>query len=219
MRRRQAHYRAVTDRLVEVRGARPGFGYALGEAPLVIGRGTDCQIVVASEHSSRHHAEVRARGGTWRLRDLGSKNGTTVNGARIEGEVELHEGDEVAVPGGAWVYRRTEETLTLHVPAAARISVDAKRAEVRVDGREVTVTARELLALAALAADPGALVTKDDLAKKVWPETGGVVSDESIEQLVSRLRRKLGDDGREPRYLLTVRGLGYRLFAAPEVRR
>lgn len=203
----------MTDRLVEVRGARPGFGYPLGDGPVLIGRGSDCPVVVASEHASRHHAEIASRDGTWLVRDLGSKNGTTVNGTRIEGEVALHEGDEVAVPGGAWVYRRTEETLTLHMPARARIDVDARRAEVRVDGREVAVTARELLALAALAEDPGALVTKDDLAKKVWPESGGIVSDDSIEQLISRLRRKLGDDAREPRYLLTVRGLGYRLFA------
>ena len=208
----------MTDRLVEVRGARPGLGYALGDGPLLIGRGGDCPIVVASEHASRHHAEIVARDGAWLVRDLGSKNGTTVNGTRVDGEVALHEGDEIAIPGGAWVYRRTEETLTLHMPARARISVDAKRAEVRVDGRDVTVTARELLALAALADDPGALVTKDDLAKKVWPESGGVVSDDSIEQLISRLRRKLGDDAREPRYLLTVRGLGYRLFAEPEAK-
>lgn len=141
-----------------------------------------------------------------------------MNGARIEGEVALHEGDEVAVPGGAWVYRRAEETLTLHMPARARIDVDARRAEVRVDGREVAVTARELPALAALAEDPGALVTKDDLARKVWPESGGIVSDDSIEQLISRLRRRLGDDARQPRYLLTVRGLGYRLFAEREAK-
>lgn len=94
--------------------------------------------------------------------------------------------------------------------------MDARRAEVTVDGRPISVTARELFALAALAQDPGALVSKDDLAKKVWPETNGVVSDDSIEQLVSRLRRKLGDDAREPRYLLTVRGLGYRLFASDD---
>jgi hypothetical protein len=206
----------VTDRLVETRGARPGQGHPLGDTPLLIGRGSDCQVVVASEHASRHHAEVRRRDDEWLVRDLGSKNGTTVNGARIEGEVALHEGDEIEVPGGAWVYRRADETLTLHLPARARISVDAKRAEVRVDGRPVAVTARELLALAALAEDPGMLVTKDDLAKKVWPESDGVVSDDSIEQLVSRLRRKLGDDAREPRYLLTVRGLGYRLFASPD---
>lgn len=203
----------MPDRLVEIRGARPGFGYPLGEGPAVIGRGSDARIVVASEHASRHHAEIVSRDGAWLIRDLGSKNGTTVNGVRIEGDVALGEGDEIAVPGGAWVYRRTEETLTLHMPARARIDVDARRAEVHVDGRPIAVTARELLALAALAEDPGALVTKDDLARKVWPETGGVVSDDSIEQLVSRLRRKLGDDARDPRYLLTVRGLGYRLFA------
>lgn len=204
----------MNERLVEVRGSRPGTGYPLTGDRLLIGRGTDCAIVVASEHASRHHAEIALReDGSWGVRDLGSKNGTTVNGARVAEQAALSEGDEIAVPGGAWVYRRTEETLTLQVSKRARIDVDTKHAEVKVDGRPISVTARELLALAALAEDPGALVTKDDLAKRVWPETGGVASDESIEQLISRIRRKLGDDAREPRFLLTVRGLGYRLFA------
>lgn len=203
----------MTDRLVELRGARPGFGYVLAEGPLVIGRGSDAQVVVTSEHASRHHAEIVRSGDGWVVRDLGSKNGTSVNRRRILSEVPLSEGDEIEIPGGSWVYRRTDETLTLQMSKRARIDVDPKHAEVKVDGKPIGVTARELLALAALAEDPGALVTKDDLAKKVWPETGGVVSDESIEQLISRIRRKLGDDAREPRYLLTVRGLGYRLFA------
>ena len=207
----------MSDRLVEVRGARPGTGYPLGDVPIVIGRGADCQVPVASEHVSRRHAEVREHEGAYVLRDLGSKNGTMLNGRRIDGEVRLAEGDEIGVTGAAWVYRRGDETLTVRLPPIVpTLSVDAKRAEVHVGGREIVVTAHELRALAALAEDPGALVTKDELARNVWPETGGIVSDESIEQLVSRLRRKLGDDAREPRYLLTVRGLGYRLFASDE---
>ena len=207
------------DQLVEIRGARPGHGYPLDTVPLLIGRGRDCTIVVASEHASRRHAEVAERDGRLVVRDLGSKNGTRVNGAPLAGETVLHEGDEIEIPGGAWVYRRTEETLTLRLSRTPSLSVDVKRAEVRVGDREIPVTARELLALAALAADPGALVTKDDLARAVWPEASGAVSDESIEQVISRLRRKLGDDAREPRYLLTVRGLGYRLFAIEEAPR
>lgn len=209
--------RIVGDRLVEIRGARAGSGYPLGDGPVVIGRGADCQVPVASEHASRRHAQVRGQDGAFLLRDLGSKNGTMLNRRRIEGEVQLAEGDEIGVPGGAWVYRRGDATLTVRLPAVlAALSVDAKRAEVHVGGRAIEVTAHELLALAALAADPGMLVTKDELARRVWPESGGIVSDESIEQLVSRLRRKLGDHARDPRYLVTVRGLGYRLFTTDE---
>lgn len=205
--------RPVSDRLVEIRGARPGSGYPLTGAPLVIGRDGECQIVVASEHASRRHARIEARGSAYVLRDLGSKNGTSMNGQPVNAEVTLREGDEIAVPGGAWVFRTTDETVTLQLPPAGSVRVDMRRAEVWVEGKQIVVTARELLALAALAEDPGALVTKDDLANKVWPETSGAVSDDSIEQLMSRLRHKLGDDARQPRYLLTVRGLGYRLFS------
>ena len=63
-----------------------------------------------------------------------------------------------------------------------------------------------------LYASRGALISKQDLALQVWPEYQGVVGDENIEQLISRLRRKLETDPQHPRYLLTVRGLGYRLI-------
>lgn len=81
-----------------------------------------------------------------------------------------------------------------------------------MEGREVRLTAKELLALAALHGRSGDLCSKDELAKKVWPEFEGAVDDESIEQVISRLRRKIEPDPRHPRYLLTARGLGYRLL-------
>lgn len=52
---------------------------------------------------------------------------------------------------------------------------------------------------------------KEELAVHVWPEHGGGVTDADIAQLISGLRRKLEEDAEHPQYLLTVRGLGYRL--------
>jgi two-component system response regulator RegX3 len=80
-----------------------------------------------------------------------------------------------------------------------------------VRGEAVTVGAKEYLALAYLYAQGGALVTKEALAGAVWPEYQGDVSDYNIEQLISRLRRKIEATPVRPKHLLTVRGLGYRL--------
>ncbi len=82
-----------------------------------------------------------------------------------------------------------------------------------MEGREVSLTAKELLALSALQRRGGNLCSKDELARHVWPEFEGAVDDESIEQVISRLRRKIEPDPQHPRYLLTARGLGYRLLA------
>lgn len=81
------------------------------------------------------------------------------------------------------------------------------------DGASVALGARGIDILCALAASPGALVTKDDLISKVW--SGAIVEDNAIQAQVSALRKVLGDgkDGR--RYIVTVPGRGYRLVAEP----
>jgi hypothetical protein len=64
--------------------------------PATIGRGTDCDVVLADAHASRHHARLDVRGGVIVLTDLGSTNGTRVNGRRVR-EVVLGVGDRIEV--------------------------------------------------------------------------------------------------------------------------
>ncbi len=66
---------------------------------LRIGREPDCHVVIDNLELSRHHADVVPSPQGWVVRDLGSSNGTTVNGVRIEGEVLLR-GDETLGFGG-----------------------------------------------------------------------------------------------------------------------
>jgi hypothetical protein len=65
---------------------------------LVIGRSSACELVVEDDTVSRRHAELELRDGTWRLRDLGSRNGTWVNGRRAA-DVEVRPGDELQLGG------------------------------------------------------------------------------------------------------------------------
>jgi FHA domain/Domain of unknown function (DUF1707) len=62
----------------------------------IIGRSRWCGCVLSDPTVSRAHAVVSYREGTWSLRDLGSTNGTYVNGRRITDETEVRPGDEVA---------------------------------------------------------------------------------------------------------------------------
>lgn len=61
---------------------------------LIVGRDPSCDIPVVGAHVSRRHAEIGLRGSRLFVRDLGSSNGTFVNGKRVE-DCELHHGDEV----------------------------------------------------------------------------------------------------------------------------
>lgn len=63
--------------------------------PLRIGRDVANGLRLTHETVSRVHAELSRQGGIWVLRDLGSANGTTVNGRRVIGAVVVREGDQV----------------------------------------------------------------------------------------------------------------------------
>jgi hypothetical protein len=67
----------------------------VGPAGATLGRSRQCDIVVDDPNVSREHAEVRPRGGSWVLRDLGSTNGSSLNGRRIDGAEVLKPGDEI----------------------------------------------------------------------------------------------------------------------------
>lgn len=72
----------------------------LEEGALRIGRAPDCQIVIADDAQvSRYHAEIRVAGDQAVLKDLGSSNGTRLNGERITGERTLKDGDRIGIGG------------------------------------------------------------------------------------------------------------------------
>lgn len=68
----------------------------LGAAPTTIGRLPDCTITIEDTNVSRNHAEVRAGRGAYLVVDLGSTNGTMLNGVKIPGEQRLSDGDIIS---------------------------------------------------------------------------------------------------------------------------
>ncbi len=69
----------------------------VGPTGVTLGRSRQCDVVLADPNVSRQHAEIRPRGGGWMLNDLGSTNGSTLNGRRIDGPEMLKPGDEIEV--------------------------------------------------------------------------------------------------------------------------
>jgi hypothetical protein len=66
---------------------------SLGDRPIIIGRQSDCHVTLNDQNVSRRHAEIRPGRGAYVIRDLGSTNGTLVNGTRIVAEQRLRDGD------------------------------------------------------------------------------------------------------------------------------
>ena len=69
----------------------------VGPRGATLGRSRDCEIVIDDANVSRRHAELRPRGGAWVVSDLGSTNGTRVNGRQIHGPEVVRPGDEIEV--------------------------------------------------------------------------------------------------------------------------
>jgi DNA-binding response OmpR family regulator len=90
------------------------------------------------------------------------------------------------------------------------LQVDVVAREVHVDGSAVELTRTEFDLLAALSARPRMAFTRRQLIEAVWGD--GWVGDEHLVDVhVGHLRRKLGDDPAAPRFVRTVRGVGYRM--------
>jgi two-component system phosphate regulon response regulator OmpR len=116
------------------------------------------------------------------------------------------EPEELALRVGA-ILKRARPAPAADILNLGSASWNNSRDELRRDGVLVRLTDAEKDLLRALAARPGATITREELARKA-----GVSVDRSIDVQVTRLRRKLEDDPAEPVYLQTVRGLGYRLM-------
>ncbi|HEY5985238.1 MAG TPA: response regulator transcription factor [Streptosporangiaceae bacterium] len=93
------------------------------------------------------------------------------------------------------------------------LEIDPQSREVTVGGSPVELTKIEFDLLDTLSARPRVAFTRHQLVSQVWGETW--FGDEHIVDVhVVRLRRKLGDDATHPRYVITVRGVGYRMGPA-----
>ena len=93
------------------------------------------------------------------------------------------------------------------------IVIDTERYEVRRDGQLIPLTPVEFKLLVTLVSADGRALTRDQLLDSVYGSDDGDVLDRTIDVHIGRLREKLDDDADQPRYVMTVRGVGYR--AAP----
>ena len=95
------------------------------------------------------------------------------------------------------------------------LHVDLGRQRVTRDGARLDVQGLSFQLLACLLRHGDAVVEFDTLMTEVWAPA--VVNEETVTQRVKLLRQSLGDDGRHPRYIRSVRGRGYQLCEPPEV--
>src|SRR5690349_19834053 len=93
--------------------------------------------------------------------------------------------------------------------SSGEMTIDRARRQVKVRGERVQLTYVQFEILAALAADPGRVLDRDTLLERVWGDSA-YRDPRTVDDHVRHLREKIERDAKEPEYLFTVRGVGYR---------
>ncbi|MBA3463755.1 MAG: SpoIIE family protein phosphatase [Deltaproteobacteria bacterium] len=110
--------------LVFLAGPIAGRRYKLGEGEYIIGRRSDCQIFVPDMRVSRQHARIVKDGeGAWTLEDLGSNNGTYINGVRVEQSAPIKHEDEITIANNRIRVEAREATPEPKLPEGTGVTL------------------------------------------------------------------------------------------------
>jgi hypothetical protein len=195
-------------------GDHAGQTVELASFPFTIGRARDCSFVLDYTEISRLHARCYSDHLNVFLEDAGSTNGTFVNGRRLEaGEAyRLRAGDEVSFAHIClWVFDdpvTTTQIDPVQFPQPG-LEIDQGAARVTIGGSPLypPLSPNQFSLLALLYENAGRIVTREELCVHVWG-TDENITDQTIDALVSRLRKRLSELDPEHDYIITRRGFG-----------
>ena len=198
------------------RGAEAGRRWPLDRnQPLTIGRSDECHISLPDRQVSRYHARITWQGERYQLEDLGSKNGTHINGQPAVGPTPLYDGDEIQVALRfklAFVDDGATAPLTIDDVSGLRIDPETRQIWINGEMIDPQLSLHQYRLLDKLWQAGGGVVTREEIVHVVWPEASGEgVSEQAIDALVRRLRERLAEFDEDFRYIVTVRGHGFRL--------
>lgn len=184
---------------------------------VVIGRSDTAGLVIVDSKVSREHARLARRTGAWWLTDLGSKNGTFVNGEDIGTASRcLADGDEIVL-GGAIVVVFHDPAATPTAPRIGRLEgvwIDPDTDAVWVDAVRIEppLSHKQLDLLKLLDANRGEVVTRATIVAEIWADDAAAgVSDDAVTALFKRLRTRLREAPRHLDFVEVVKGRGIRL--------
>lgn len=193
-----------------------GSRHVIGKIRTTVGR-SDADIVIPLAAISRQHASIERAPHGYVMRDLGSRNGTFVNGDRIDGSGRpLRNGDEIVL-AGVEVLRFVDPQGTPLAPAVGRpngVWIDPDSQCVWVDSQplEPPLSARQHALLRLLDSHANTIVTRSRVVEVVWSDVAADgVSADSVDSLVKRLQSRLRALQLDDDYVEVHRGRGIRL--------
>jgi len=204
-------------------GNSPRRQWALQGAAIVIGRGEDCHVIIEDRQASRHHARITQTQDGYVLEDLGSKNGTFLNGQSLTVPAVLKDGDEIGIAFAARLsFVDAGATAPLlfkddELGPGIRMDTEAKRVWVAGQELDPPLSLAQYRLLELLYDNRSRVVGRDEVVSAVWAEDESEgVSEQAIDALARRLRERIAEADPDHQYVVTVRGHGFRLEYAPE---
>lgn len=193
--------------------------WVLDKPSVVIGRDDECDIVIPERQISRQHIRIFKEHEQFFLEDMESKNGTWINGQRIQGVHELFDGDEVHIALairlrfiGSGATAPLPFELPTHIGGRLRLDRESRRVFIGDEEIDPPLSLPQYRLLELLYVSNGGVCTRDAVVEAVWPDVVGEgVSEQAIDALVRRLRDRLAEYDPDTQYIITVRGHGFRL--------
>ncbi|MFW6135996.1 MAG: FHA domain-containing protein [Chloroflexota bacterium] len=203
--------------LVAYEGELEGERWVLDQEQATIGRAPDCDIVLPKRQVSRRHAVIERVDDGYALRDLGSKNGTYVNGRQIgEEPYRLKDGDEIQIALYVKLgFVGADATVPLELTGPYRgLRLDKPAKRLFIGGQELSppLSPAQYRMLEVLFDNEGEVVSRDEIVDAVWSDEEAYgVTEQAIDALVHRLRERIAVIDPDHEYIVTVRGHGFRL--------
>jgi len=189
---------------------------------LTIGRENGCDVLIDDRQVSRQHATISINiDGTYVLTDLKSKNGTFINGHRIEEPVLLQDGDVIkialiqdflVISSDATI--PMSEELTRSFERTGRLFIDTKAHRVWIADQEIIppLSVPQYKLLECLYENQGSVVKREKVIDSVWgSKQASGVTEQAVDALIRRTRERLSLIDQTQEYISTIRGIGFRL--------
>jgi DNA-binding response OmpR family regulator len=111
------------------------------------------------------------------------------------------------------IFRRLDEYSTeVHAFRIGETELDFKKYEATKKGKKIDFTPLEFQLLQLLVKNQGKVITRDEILEKVWGEQNVVISLRTIDSHITNIRKKLEDNPADPKYIINIRGVGYKLI-------
>lgn len=201
-------------------GSSPKTQWPLHKKVTIIGREQDADVQISERQVSRQHAELKLTVEGYTIRDMGSKNGTFLNGETVTGEPRLlRNGDEIGIALSAKLTfvedNATAPVMIDTIKPSIRMDLLAKRVWVMETEIDPPLSLAQYNLLELLYQNAGNVVSREEVVAAVWSnEEAEGVSEQAIDALARRLRERIAEIDPDNKYLETVRGHGFRLNLA-----